>query len=335
MIHRKWISRALVLILVVLTPTASFQLCARDYPNKPVRVVVPFPPGGATDVVARIISQKLGEVWGTQVVIDNRGGAGGAIGSDLVAKSTPDGYTLLFGLQTTHAINPAVYENLPFDPIKDFIPVTRVAVSPQLLALHPSVASTNLQAFLTLAKASSGRFSYGSAGTGTSQHLAFELFKRAAGIDLVHIPYKGTAPAVTDLLGGHVQALIGGVVALLPHIKSGKLRAIAVTSANRSAVLPDVPTMSESLLPGLNLSPWFGFFYPAATPASIVNQLYVDVVTKVLSLSDLRQKIIDQGAEIAPSKSIAEFGAFVAEEKSMWATVVRDVISGNSISTRK
>lgn len=306
---------------------------ASGYPNKPVRMVVPFSPGGTTDIVARIVAQKLSEIWNNQVVIDNRGGAGGSIGTDLVSKAPADGYTLLFGLQTTHAINPAVYKNLPFDPIKDFTPVTRIAYSPQLLVIHPSVPASTLQGFVALAMASPGRFSYGSSGTGTSQHLAFELFKRAAGIDLVHIPYKGTAPAITDLLGGHVQAIIGGVVAFLPHVKSGKLRAIAMASASRSTVIPEVPTMAEALLPGFNVSPWFGLFYPAGTSAAIVDQLYADVVRKVLSVPDVRQRIADQGAEVAASGSKQEFAAFVAEEKALWGKVIHEVLSAKSTAS--
>jgi tripartite-type tricarboxylate transporter receptor subunit TctC len=292
--------------------------------------VVPFAPGGTTDIVARVIAQKLGEVWKRQVVIDNRGGAGGSIGTELVAKALPDGYTLLFGLQTTHAINPAVYKDLPFDPIKDFAPVTRVAFSPQLLAVHPGVSAGTLQEFIALAKASPGRMSYGSSGTGTSQHLAFELFKRAAGINLVHVPYKGMGPAITELIGGQVQAAIGGVVALLPHVKSGKLRAIAMASTSRSTVVPEVPTMAESVLPGFNVSPWFGLFYPIGTPGAIVDQLYTDVIHKVLSAPDVRQRIAEQGAEVAPSESKKEFAAFVVKEHALWGKVVREVLSAQS-----
>ncbi len=306
-----------------------FSTCAAaEYPVKPVRLVVPFAPGGTTDIVARVVAQKLAEIWKRQVVIDNRGGAGGSIGTELVAKAPADGYTLLFGLQTTHAINPAVYRDLPFDPIKDFTPVTRIAFSPQLLAVHPGVPAVTLKEFVALAKASPGKYSYGSSGTGTSQHLAFELFKRAAGIDLVHVPYKGMGPAITELLGGHVQAAIGGMVALLPHVKSGKLRAIAMASTSRSPVLPEVPTMAETLLPGFNVSPWFGLFYPARTPGPIVNQLYADVTGKVLSAPDVRQKISEQGAEVAASSSRQEFAAFVTAENALWGKVVREVLSG-------
>ena len=320
------LGRVLPGCLIALVTAVPGYAAAADYPTKPVRMVVPFPPGGTTDIVARIVAQKLSDVWTKQVVIDNRSGAGGSIGSDLVAKANADGYTVLFGLQTTHAINPGVNKNLPFDPIKDFTAVTRVAVSPQLLALHPGVSANSLQAFVALAKASPGRFSYGSSGTGTSQHLAFEMFKRTAGIAVEHIPYKGTGPAIADLLGGHVQALIGGVAGLLPHVKSGKLRAIAIASANRSAVLPEVPTMAETLFPGFNVSPWFGLFLPAGTPAAITRQLYADVVTKVLNVPEVRQRIGDQGAEAAPSKSTVEFAAFVAEEKALWEKVIRDVM---------
>jgi tripartite-type tricarboxylate transporter receptor subunit TctC len=298
-----------------------------EYPDKPVRMVVPFAPGGSTDIVARVVAQKLGEVWKRPVVIDNRAGAGGSIGTELGAKAPPDGYTILFGLQTTHAINPAVYKNLPFDPIRDFVPVTRVAFSPQLLAVHPSVSAATPQAFIALAKASPGKLSYGSSGTGTSQHLAFEMFKRAAGIDLLHVAYKGTGPAITDTLGGQVQAIIGGMSALSPHVKSGKLRAIAMAGTSRSPVLPEVPTLSETVLPGFNVSPWFGLFYPAATPVAIVDRLFADATGKVLSAPDVRQRIEEQGAEVAPSASRKEFAAYVAQEKALWGKVVPEVMA--------
>ena len=320
--------RLLVTFLAACAVPAPGFCAASEYPVKPVRLVVPFAPGGTTDIVARVVAQKLAEIWKKQVVIDNRGGAGGSIGTELVAKAPADGYTLLFGLQTTHAINPAVYKDLPFDPIKDFTPVTRVAFSPQLLAVHPGVPASTLKEFVALAKASPGKYSYGSSGTGTSQHLAFELFKRAAGIDLAHIPYKGMGPAITELVGGHVQAAIGGLVALLPHVKSGRLRAIAMASTSRSTVLPEVPTMAETLLPGFNVSPWFGLFYPSGTSVAIVNQLFADVTGKVLSAPDVRQKVSEQGAEVAPSGSRQEFAAFVAAENALWAKVVRDVMAG-------
>jgi tripartite-type tricarboxylate transporter receptor subunit TctC len=296
-------SRSFAGVSAALVLLVSICAAAGEYPMKPVRLVVPFAPGGTTDIVARVVAQKLAEIWKKQVVIDNRGGAGGSIGTELVAKAPADGYTLLFGLQTTHAINPAVYKDLQFDPIKDFTPVTRVAFSPQLLAVHPGVPASALKEFVALAKASPGKYSY-------------------------HIPYKGMGPAITELLGGHVQAAIGGLVALLPHVKSGKLRAIAMASTNRSTVLPEVPTMAESLLPGFNVSPWFGLFYPAGTPGLIVNQLYADVTSKVLSAPDVRQKISEQGAEVASSSSRQEFAAFVAAENALWGKVVREVMSG-------
>lgn len=309
----------------LLTPSVFAQVS--DYPNKPVRLVVPFTPGGSTDIVARLVAQKLSDVWKKQVVIDNRGGAGGSLGAELVAKAAPDGYTLLVGLQTTHAINPAVYKNLPFDPLKDFVPVTRFAVSPQMLAAHASLPALTLQEFVNRVKAAPRKYSYGSSGNGTSQHLAFEMFKRAAGIEMEHIPYKGSAPAIADLVGGHTQALIGGVVALLPHIKSGRLQAVAIASATRSAVAPDVPTMSETLLPGFSVSPWFGFFYPAKTPNAIVDRLFADTHKHVLNAPDIRQRIIDQGAEVAPSVSKQEFAAFVAAEHAQWRKTVDAVMT--------
>jgi tripartite-type tricarboxylate transporter receptor subunit TctC len=299
---------------------------ANDYPTKPVRLVVPFAPGGTTDIVARIVAQKLGDVWKRQVVIDNRGGAGGSLGTEIVARAQADGYTLLFGLQTTHAVNPAVYKNLPFDALRDFIPVTRVAISPQLLVAHPALQTPTLREFVARVKAAPGKYTYASSGTGTSQHLAFEMFKRAAGLDMAHIPYKGTAPAMAELVGGHTQALIGGVVALLPHVKAGRLHAVAMASANRSMAAPEVPTMNETLLPGFSVSPWFGLFYPARTPNAIVDKLFHDVTTQVLAAPDLRQRVIDQGAEIAPSVSKQEFAAFVAAEHAHWRKTVEAVM---------
>ena len=323
--------RRLALLLsamaVALMPATALG-AAPAYPTKPVRMVVPFPPGGTTDIVARLVAQKLSEMWDKQVVIDNRGGAGGVIGSETVAKATADGYTMLFGLQTTHAVNPAVYKKLPFDPIKDFVPVTIVAYSPQLLAVHPTVPANSLAEFVALAKSKSGQMNFGSSGIGTSPHLAFELFKRAAGIELTHIPYKGTGPAIAELLGGHVNALIGGVAALTPHIKTGKLRALALANTTRSATLPQVPTMSETGVAGLqgfNVSPWFGLFYPAGTPRPIVEKLFVDA-RKALQSPDLQTRIADQGAEAVISESPKQFAEYVAREKELWGKIVREVM---------
>ncbi|MBI3042619.1 MAG: tripartite tricarboxylate transporter substrate binding protein [Betaproteobacteria bacterium] len=320
-----------LLLAICLTVVSGLsRAAALEYPDKPVRLVVPFAPGGGTDIVARIVAQKLTEVWEKQVVVDNRGGAGGVIGTEMVARAPANGYTILFGAQSTLAMNPAVYRNLKFEPVRDFTPVTLVAYSLQLLAVHPGIPAKSLGEFIAAAKAAPGKWTYGSSGVGTSAHLTFELFKREAGISLVHVPYKGTAPAITDLLGGQIQAIIGSTAALLQHVRSGRLRAIAMTSGNRSTAMPQVPTMAESGLPGFNVSPWFGLLYPAGTPKTIVNALYSDM-RKILNSPDTRQKIADQGGEPALSDSPRQFAAYVASERELWRKVVRENMSGDAM----
>jgi tripartite-type tricarboxylate transporter receptor subunit TctC len=285
-------------------------------------MVCPFPPGGTTDLVARLVAQKFSEAWGQQVVVDNRPGAGGVIGTEMIAQAAPDGYSILLGSITTHAVNPALYNKLRFDPIKDFAPVSLVVSSPQLLALHPSVAAKSVKELITLAKARPGQLNYGSAGTGTSPHLTFELFKSTTAIDVLHVPYKGTGPAITDLIGGQVQMMITGVVALMPHVKSGKLRAVGVTSAKRVAALPEVPTIAESGVAGFDVSSWFGVFVPAGTPRAIVNKMNQEI-HRILANPEVRQRLIDQGADPA-SNTPEEFAAYVKSEMTRWGQVVRN-----------
>lgn len=307
---------------LAIAATTAPALAQQSYPNKPIRMVCPFPPGGTTDLVARTVAQKLSEAWGQQVVVDNRSGAGGLIGTEMVAKAAPDGYTILLGSITTHAVNPALYKKLNFDPLKDFYPVSLIVSSPQLLAVHPSVPVKSVKELIALAKEKPGRLNYGSAGTGTSPHLTFELFKSTAGIDIVHIPYKGTGPAITDLVGGQVQMMITGVVALMPHVKSGKLRGIAVTSSRRTTALPDIPTVSESGVPNFDVSSWFGVFLPAGTPKPIVARLNGEI-RKILELAEVRKRLIDQGADPA-SDTPEQFAAYVKSEMARWGKVVRD-----------
>jgi len=299
------------------TPGATQE----TYPSKPIRMVCPFPPGGTTDLVARLVALKLTEAWGQQVVVDNRPGAGGIIGTEMVAKAPSDGYTILLGSITTHAVNPALYKKLDFDPIKDFAPVSLVVSSPQLLAVHPAVPAKSVKELIALAKAKPGQLNYGSAGTGTSPHLTFELFKRMASIDVVHVPYKGTGPAITDLVGGQVQMMITGIVALMPHVKSGKLRALAVTSAKRVSALSDVPTVAESGVPGFDVSSWFGVFLPAHTPRTILTKMNGEI-RLILEQPSVRQRLIDQGADPA-SNTPEEFAAYVKAEMARWGEVVR------------
>ncbi len=291
------------------------------YPSKPIRLIVPFPPGGTTDVVARLIAAKIGTAWGEQVVTDNRPGAGGTIGTEIAARSPADGYTILMGSITTHAVNPALYKKLNFDPVKDFTPVVLAVSSPQLLVVHPSVPAKNATEFIALAKSKPGQINYASAGAGTSPHLTFELFKSAAGIDVVHIPYKGTGPAITELVGGQVQAMITGVVALMPHVKSQKLRALAVTSAKRVEAIPNVPTLEESGLKNFDVSSWFGFFAPAGTPKPIVAKFNVEV-RKILAMPDVKERLTGLGADPA-GDTPEEFARYVKSEMERWGKVVR------------
>ena len=304
-------------IAMAAAPAAAQQ----NFPTRPIRMICPFPPGGTTDLVARLVAQKFTEAWGQQVVVDNRPGAGGVIGTEMVAQAAPDGYTILLGSITTHAVNPALYKNLKFDPIKDFAPVSLVVSSPQLLAVHPSVPAKSVKELIALAKAKPGQFNYASAGTGTSPHLTFELFRSMAGIDVVHVPYKGTGPAITDLVGGQVQMMITGVVALMPHVKSNRLRALGVTSAKRVAALPDVPTIAESGVPGFDVSSWFGVFLPAKTPRPIVMKMNGEI-QRILANPEVRQRLIDQGADPA-SNTPEEFAAYVKSEMARWGQVVR------------
>ena len=308
-----------IAVACTLAPAAA---SAQAYPTKPIRLICPFPPGGTTDVVARIVALGLTEAWGQQVIVDNRPGAGAVIGTEMAAKSPPDGYTVLLGSITTHAVNPALHKKLNFDAVNDFTPVTLVVSSPQLLAVNPSVAARSVKELIALARRTPGQLNYASAGQGSSPHLTFELFKSASGIDIRHVPYKGTGPAITELVGGQVQAMITGVVALMPHVKSGKLRALAVTSKGRVGVLPDVPTIMESGVPNFDVSSWFGVFLPAGTPKAIVTKMNAQV-RKIVEAPDVKKRLIDLGAD-PETNTPEQFAAYVRSEKSRWAKVVQD-----------
>ena len=263
--------------LLALPAIANAQTPA--YPTKPIRLVVPFPAGGATDILAREVAKHLTETWGQSVVVDNRPGAGGNIGSELVAKSPPDGYTLEMGTVGTHAINASLYSKMPYDHVKDFVPVILVAGVPNVLVVNPSVPVNSVQEFIAYAKANPGKLNFASSGSGTSIHLSGELFKVMAGVQMTHVPYKGSAPALQDLLGGQVQLMFDNLPPSLPQIKAGKLRALAVTSATRAPALPDVPTVAEAGLPGFEASSWFGVLAPAGTPPAIVAKLHGALMT--------------------------------------------------------
>jgi len=308
--------------LVTMFAIGAGEASAQSYPSKPIRLICPFPPGGTTDVVARIVAQGLSEAWGQQVIVDNRPGAGALIGTEMAAKSAADGYTALLGSITTHAVNPALHKKLNFDVISDFAPVTLVVSSPQLLAVHPSVAAKSVKELVALAKARPGQLNYASAGSGSSPHLTFELFKSAAAIDVRHVPYKGTGPAITELVGGQVQAIITGVVALMPHLKSGRLRGLAVTSKARVGVLPELPTIAESGLPNFDVSSWFGVFLPAGTPRAIVTKMNGQV-RKIVEAPEVRKRLIDLGAD-PETNTPEQFAAYVKSEKARWGKVVQD-----------
>ena len=314
MLHR-WI---LGLLLGLVFALAS----AQSYPTKPIRLVVPFPPGGATDILARDVAQKLTEAWGQSVIVDNRPGAGGNIGSELVAKSAPDGYTLEMGTVGTHAINASLYAKMPYDHVKDFTPVILVAGVPNVLVVNPSVPANSVAELIAYAKANPGKLNFASSGNGTSIHLSGELFKVMAGVQIMHIPYKGSTPALQDLLAGQVQMMFDNLPPSLPQIKAGKLRALAVTSLTRAPALPDVPTLSEAGLPGFEASSWFGILAPAGTPAPIVAKLNAEIA-KYLATPEAKEKLAKQGANAAGGTP-DDFAKHIAAETAKWAKVVKD-----------
>ena len=309
---------ALLTALVATAPAAAQETA---YPTKPVRLVVPFPAGGTTDILARAVAQRLSETWGQQVIVDNRPGAGGNIGSELVAKSAPDGYTLLMGTVGTHAINPSLYAKMPYDHVKDFTPVVLVAGVPNVLVVNPSLPVHSVPELITYAKANPGKLNFASSGNGTSIHLSGELFRTMTGVDMTHVPYKGSAPALTDLVGGQVQLMFDNLPSSLQFIKTGKLRALAVTSAARSAALPELPTLAESGLPGFEASSWFGILAPAGTPKDIVAKINA-AVGNWLASPEAKEKLAAQGA-IAAGGSPDAFVKHIDAETAKWAKVVK------------
>jgi tripartite-type tricarboxylate transporter receptor subunit TctC len=283
--------------------------------------VVPFPPGGPLDAVGRAIAQKLTEAWGQSVVVDNRPGAGGNIGADVVAKSPPDGYTVVMGALSTHAVNPSLYPTMPYDAVKDFAPITLVAVTPNVLVVNPSLPVNSVQELVAYAKARPGKLSFGSGSNGSAGHLAGELFKVDAGVDMVHIPFKGGAPATQALLAGDTQLMFDNLANAMPQVKAGKLRALAVTTAQRSKLAPELPTMAEAGLRGFDISTWFGLLAPAGTPPDVIARWNADV-TRILEAPDMRERLAGQGAEAAPTTPAA-FAQFIAAELAKYARIVK------------
>ena len=300
---------------------------AQSYPTRPIRLVVPFPPAGTTDILARAVAQRLSVSLGQSVIIDNRPGAAGNIGSDLVAKSAPDGYTLLMGTVGTHAINPSLYGKMPYDHVKDFVPIVLVAGVPNVLEVTPSLPVNSVADLIKLAKEKPGQLNFASSGSGTSIHLSGELFKTMAGVDMMHVPYKGSAPALTDLMGGQVQLMFDNLPSSLAQIKAGKLRAIAVTSAQRAPALPNVPTIAESGLPGFEASSWFGLLAPAGTPAAVVARINADV-NQWLQTAEAKESLLAQGA-IPAGGTPEQFAAHIRAETEKWAKVVK--VSGAKV----
>ena len=307
----------LLALLAACTPAGAH---AQAYPTKPIRLVVPFAPGGGTDIIARLVAQQLGETLGQPVVADNRGGAGSTLGTEIVAKAPADGYTLLLG-NISLAFNAELYKKLPYDAIRDLAPISLVAVQPNIIVIHPSLPAKTMKEFIAVARAQPGKYSYASAGTGSGTHLAGELLKMQTGIDLVHIPYKGTGPALNDLIGGQVQMMVSTFASALPHAKSGRLRALAVTSAKRSSAAPEVPTLMEAGVPDFEYSTWYGLLAPAATRREIVDKLHAAAL-KVLGREDLKQRFEAQGVD-ALSSSPAEFSKYLRSETLKWGKVVK------------
>ncbi|MEP7330414.1 MAG: tripartite tricarboxylate transporter substrate binding protein [Betaproteobacteria bacterium] len=301
---------------------ASALLAQTSYPSKPIRLVVPFPAGGTTDILARAAAQKLTVSTGQPVVVDNRPGAGGNIGAELVAKAAPDGYTLLMGTVGTHAINPSLYARMPYDHQRDFAPVILVAGVPNVLVINPAVPANSVQELIAYGKANPGKLNFASSGSGTSIHLAGELFKTMSGVQMTHIPYKGSSPAIADLLRGQVQIMFDNLPSALPQIKAGKLKALAVTSAQRAPALPDVPTIAEAGLPGFEATSWFGILAPAGTPKDVIAKLNTEVA-KWLATPEARDKLAAQGANAAGT-SPEDFARHIAAETIKWQKVVKE-----------
>lgn len=293
---------------------------AQTWPSKPLHVIVPFPPGGAVDILGRAVGQKLGDALGESVVIDNRAGAGGVVGTEAAAKSPADGYTLLMGSTSTISINPALVSKPTYDPAHDFLPISQLAFVPHMLVIGAAVPTANLREFIAYVKANPGRVNYASAGNGTPHHIAGEMFKQAAGVDMVHVPYKGNVPAITDLLAGQTALIFATMPTVLPHTRAGKLRALATTGIARAAATPELPTVAETL-PGFVVNNWVGLFAPAGTPPEIVSRLNAET-RKFMQSKEIAARLASEGARFVPMTP-DQFGVFVKAEVAKWAPVVK------------
>ncbi|MEO8202546.1 MAG: tripartite tricarboxylate transporter substrate binding protein [Betaproteobacteria bacterium] len=312
----------LALAAFALAHFAPAPVVAQGYPAKPVRLVVPWAPGGTTDILGRILGQKLAERWGQPVLVDNRGGAAGNIGTEAVVRASPDGYTLLLGTMSTHAMNQFLYAGMTFDPVRDLAPVSLVANVATVLVVHPSLPVNNVNELIALARAQPGKLNFASGGVASFNQLCAELLKMTAKIDIVHVPYKGGGPAVADLVGGKVDMLFTGAPVTMPHIKAGRLKLLAVTDTRRAAALPETPTMGESL-PGYEFNNWYGLLAPAATPRAVIDQLNAEVL-RILALPEVREKFAGLGADPLPGTP-ERFGAVMAADAEKWGRVIRQV----------
>jgi tripartite-type tricarboxylate transporter receptor subunit TctC len=309
--------KRIVLGLLLIFSCSSF---AQTYPSKPIRIIVPFPVGGIADLYSRLVGARMSELWGQPVVVENRTGAGGNIGADLIAKAAPDGYTFGIGSIGTHAVNVTLFSKMPYDPVKDFAPITPLVDADGLLAVHPSVAVTSVPQLIALARSKPGSLTYASAGAGTASHLAGELFKSMAKADLLHVPYKGNVPAITDLLAGQTSLIFATMPTVLPHTKAGKLRAVATMGEARAAATPELPTVNESL-PGFVVNNWVGFVAPAGTPPDIVAKIHGET-HKFMTSPDITKRLTAEGARFLPM-SPDQFGSFIKGEIAKWAPVVK------------
>lgn len=314
----RWLRKVSCFLLAVSAAGAF----AQAYPAKPIRFVVPWAPGGSTDVLARIIAQKLNESWGQPVLVENRPGASGNLGSDVVAKAPPDGYTILVGSMSTHAMNGALYAKMPFKPVDDFAPVAILAYVTNVLVAHPSVKANSVAELIAFARANPGKLNYASAGSGSTNHLSAALFEKMAGISMTHVPYKGGAPAVVDLVGGQVDVFFTGSTNVLGHVKSGKLKLLGVTESNRAKVLPDLPTVGETL-PGYEMAVWYGMFAPAGTPPEVVAKLNAEA-NRIMQLPDVTARLAPLGAEVV-THGVAEFGRILRADEQKWSRIIREV----------
>jgi tripartite-type tricarboxylate transporter receptor subunit TctC len=306
-----------ILISIV---TVAVNAYGQEYPAKPIRLVVPWPAGGTTDVVARIVGERLGYVLGRPIVIDNKAGASGFIGTEIVAKALPDGYTLLLVTSSTHAASPAVFRKIPYDPINDFATISQVTLAPTILVVPPSLAANSVAELVTLAKAKPGQLNYASYGIGSTAHLAAELFLQTTGASMAHISYKGAAPVITDLIGGHMHVFFDSIPTSLPHVRSGKLKALAVTGPTRTPAAPDIPTAAETY-PGFEVTVWQGFQAPAGTPRAIIDKLNANIL-KVMAMQEVRERFINLGVDPV-SSTPEQFAQHIAREKQKWADVVK------------